>query len=137
MEDLEIRRIREILKDSSKLEGVLKYFQFSVGVLLNLSVLYAFATLGFAIAGLTNDSFFFSFHLLEVIKSQTILVNVLLSVYYPGHQLFFIYTFFIVLMYFFAIIIYYFMADVMPDGHCESLLICLATLYTHTFTVRI
>jgi len=137
MDDLEIRRITEILKDSSKLEGVLKYFQFFFGVFLNIEVLYAFATMGFALAGLTAHFFYFSFHLLEIITSQTVLLNVLLSVYNPRNQLFFIYFFFIVLMYFFSLIIYFFMYTDMPDGSCDSVLICLATLYTQTFTVRI
>ena len=135
MDDLEIRRISEILKESSQLEGVRKYFQFFFGVILNLSVLYALATLAFALAGLRSHYFYFSFHLLEVIISQTVLVNVLYSVANPISQLFFIYTFFIVLMYFFALLIYKFMYQDMPNGSCESLLICLATLYTQTFTV--
>ena len=136
LDDLEIRRIKEILKDSSKLEAALKYLQFFFGVFLNPYALYAFAKLGFAILGIYYHYFFFSFHLIEVITSQTVLVNVLLSIYIPIYQFFFIYMFFIVLMYFFSMFIYAEMYDNMPDGSCDSILICLSTLYTQTFTVR-
>ncbi len=136
MDDLEIRRIHEILKDSSKVEGILKNLRFMLHFLSNLSVLYAFATLAFAIAGLDAHFFFFALHLFEVIKSQKTLVNVIMSVYIPITQIIFIYIFFIVLMYFFTIFIYYFMFNYIPDGSCDSLQICLATLYTETFTVK-
>ena len=133
MNELEIRRIDKILT----LNGIKNLFK-KLGIYLRLiidpNVLYALAYILFSLLGLFVHDFFFAFHLMEFIKSQPILRSVLKAVYEPLNQLTYIFIFFLILVYFYALIVYYFFYDIMPENSCESIVYCLAYIYSNTFT---
>ena len=133
MNELEIRRIDKILT----LNGIKNLFK-KIGIYLRLiidpNVLYALAYILFSLLGLFVHDFFFAFHLMEFIKSQPILRSVLKAVYEPLNQLTYIFIFFLILVYFYALIVYYFFYDIMPENSCESIVYCLAYIYSNTFT---
>jgi len=106
-------------------------------ILSSLEVIYSIGYIGFTILALAIHKFFFAYHLIEFIKSQSVLQSVLKSVYNPCKQIFFIFSFFLMLIYFYVLIVYYFFYDIMPPFSCDSTLSCLATLYAQTFIVRI
>lgn len=136
MTELDLRRFRSILK-LDKIKVFFTKVMIIIQLMFNIEVLYAIGYMGFAILGLSLHNFFFSYHLIMFIRTQPILKNVLKAVYNPRKQLIFIFAFFILLEYFYALLVYYFFYDQMPDNSCESVFICLATIYTNTFTVNI
>lgn len=135
MHELEIEKISNILRIggwSNLWKKIQKYFK----LIFNMEVLYAVGYMGFAILALSIHYFFFCYHLIEFIKTQTVLKNVLRSVYNPRKQLIFIFVFFLVLEYFYSLLIFYFFYDIMPLNSCISVFSCLATVYTNTFSVN-
>jgi hypothetical protein len=134
MSELEIGKISNILQMDG-FKNFLNKFYINLKLLLNVEVLYAIGYMGFAILALSVHYFFYAYHLIEFIRSQTVLKNVLKSVYNPRWQLLFIFAFFILLEYLYSLVIYFFFHEMMPDNSCDSVFICLATVYTNTFTV--
>jgi hypothetical protein len=134
MSELEVARFPKIL--SEKWHQVLwKNVKIILKILSTLEVIYSIGYIGFTILALTIHNFFFSYHLIEFIKSQSVLRNVLKSIYNPRKQLIFVFAFFIVLIYFYVLVIFYFFYEQMPEYSCDSILSCLATIYRETFTV--
>ena len=133
MNELEIRRIDKILTING-FKDFLKKMQIYFQLIFDSDVLYALAFIAFSLLGLFVHNFFFAFHLIEFIKTQPILRNVLKAVYEPLSQLVFIFIFFIILVYFYSLIIFYFFYDIMPENSCSSVVICLAAIYSNTFT---
>lgn len=136
MSELEIGKIKNILT----IDGCGNFWKkvhIFTKLFFNVEVLYTLGYMGFAVLGLTTHYFFFCYHLIEFIRTQTVLKNVLKAVYNPRKQLLFIFAFFLLLEYFYSLIIYYFFFDIMPSHSCDSVFICLATVYTNTFTVYI
>ena len=88
----------------------------------------------FAILGLFVHHFFFSFHLIELIKSTPILKYVFLAFYEPLADVIFTYIFFFILIYFYSLLIFYRYYPLMPDYSCDSPLICMLFIYSNTFT---
>ena len=131
--DMEIHRVYNFLKSSGyslychKMMIFLKLF-------FNLHVLYTICYMVFAILGLFVHHFFFSFHLIEYIKSQPILKYVFLAFYEPLADVVFTYIFFFILIYFYSLLIFYRYYDLMPDYSCDSPLICMLYIYSNTFT---
>ena len=131
--DLEIHRVYSFLKSSGyslychKLMIYLK-------LLFNGHVLYSICYMIFAILGLFVHHFFFSFHLIELIKSQPILKSVFLAFYEPLADFVFTLIFFFILIYFYSLLIFYRYYDLMPDYSCDSPLICMMYIYSNTFT---
>ena len=131
--DMEIHRIYQFLKSSGyslychKLMIYLKLF-------FNFHVLYSVCYMVFAILGLFVHHFFFSFHLIELIKSTPILKYVFLAFYEPLADFVFTYIFFFILIYFYSLLIFYRYYDLMPDYSCDSPLICMMYIYSNTFT---
>jgi hypothetical protein len=136
MTDLEIRKFSHLINENVDCSDTFKKLKICAKLILNGEVLYASGYLAFAILAISYHYFFFCYHLIEFIKSQSVLRNVLKSVYNPRKQLIFIFMFFMVLEYFYSLIVFYFFYDQMPESSCSSMLICLATIYTQTFTVR-
>ena len=134
MSEYEIRKISNILTIDGW-SNFLKKVQILIKLLTDSEVLYALFYIGFAILALSSHYFYFSFHLIEFIKTQPVLRQVLRSVYNPRVQLIFIFAFFMVLEYFYTLIIFYVFHDIMPDDSCDSVFSCLATVYSETFTV--
>jgi inositol 1,4,5-triphosphate receptor type 1 len=121
-----------------KVDGIRIFFRkilSGLQMLSNIEVIYAIGYMGFAVLGLALHYFFFSYHLIMFIRTQPVLKNVLKAVYNPRQQLGFIFAFFILLEYFYSLIIYYFFYDIMPKNSCDSVFICLATIYQSTFMV--
>ena len=133
MNELEIRRIDKILTING-FKDFLKKMQIYFQLIFDSDVLYALAFIAFSLLGLFVHNFFFAFHLIVFIKTQPILRNVLKAVYEPLSQLVFIFIFFIILVYFYSLIIFYFFYDIMPENSCSSVVICLAAIYSNTFT---
>ena len=134
MSELDLRKFKKILiieKYKIYFRNILIILQ----LMFNIEIIYAIGYMGFAILGLANNYFFFSYHLIMFIRTQNVLKNVLKAVYIPRQQLLFIFAFFILLEYFYSLVIYYFFYDIMPENSCDSVIICLATIYTNTFTV--
>lgn len=133
MTDLETRRFEKIftISGGKKFTQKLKIYFL---LIINGDVIYALLYMGFAIVGLAYHYFFFAFHLLEFIKSQPILRNVLKAVTEPLSQLVFIFIFFIILIYFYSLIIFFFFHDIMPPASCSTVVVCLASIYSNTFT---
>ena len=135
MSELEIRKISHILKINGW-SNAIKNIQIFFKLFTDGDVLYALCYMTFSILALSVHYFFFSFHLIDFIKTQPILLQVLRSVYYPRKQLIFIFIFFLVLEYFYSLLIFYFFYDIMPIYSCDSVFSCFATVYTQTFTVK-
>ncbi len=131
---MQIKKFSKILGDSD-FSNFWKKLGIYTKLIFNWQVLYASGYLAFAILAFSIHYFFFCYHLIEFIKSQTVLRNVLKSIYGQGKQLLLIIAFFIVLEYFYSLVIYYFFFDYMPGESCSSVFICLATVYRETFTV--
>jgi hypothetical protein len=135
MSEVEIKKLNDILTIDG-CESFWKKISIFFKLMKNAEVLYTFFYLGFAILAMSVHYFFFSYHLIEFLKNQPVLVNVLKSVINPRKQLILIFLFFLILEYFYTLVIYYFFYDVMPQYSCESVIVCLATVYTQTFTVK-
>lgn len=133
MNDLEIRRIDKILTING-LKDFLKKMQIYFRLIIDSDVLYALTFIIFSLLGLIVHKFFFAFHLIEFIKTQPILRNVLKAVYEPLQQLTYIFIFFIILAYFYSLLIFYSFYDIMPPYSCSSVVICLSAIYSNTFT---
>ena len=131
--DMEIHRVYKFLKSSgyslycNKIMIFLKLF-------FNVHVLYTILYMVFAILGLFVHHFFFSFHLIELIKSTPILKYVFLAFYEPLADVIFTYIFFFILIYFYSLLIFYRYYPLMPDYSCDSPLICMLFIYSNTFT---
>ena len=78
MNELEIRRIDKILTING-FKDFLKKMQIYFQLIFDSDVLYALAFIAFSLLGLFVHNFFFAFHLIEFIKTQPILRNVLQS----------------------------------------------------------
>ena len=133
MNELEIHRIDKILTLNG-IKNLLKKIGIYLRLISDPNVLYALAYILFSLLGLFVHDFFFAFHLMEFIKSQPILRSVLKAVYEPLEQLAYIFIFFLILVYFYSLIIYYSFYDIMPENSCESIVYCLAYVYSNTFT---
>ena len=131
--DMEIHRVYSFLKSS----GYSLYCN-KIGIFIKLffnpHVLYTICFMLFAFLGLFVHHFFFSFHLIELIKSQPILKYVFLAFYEPLTDVVFTYIFFFILIYFYSLLIFYRYYDLMPDNTCDSPLICMLYIYSNTFT---
>jgi len=134
MTAIDIKKFSHVLNDKDFSDKYRK-FQIYFKIIFNAEVVYASGYLAFAILALSVHYFFFCYHLIEYIKSQNVLRNVLKAVYNPRKQLLFIFLFFFLLVYFYDLIIFYFFFDIMPGTYCSSAFICLATVYSQTFTV--
>lgn len=132
---MEIKRIYQIL-EQHYFQEIIKKIGISLQLLLNLEIIYYLGYFIFAILALKIHNFFFAYHLIEFIRSQEVLRNVLKAIYNPKTQLLFIFIFFMILQYFYALLVYYWFYDDMPDNSCESVFICMISIYTNTFTVR-
>jgi len=134
MTELEVARFPKILSEKWY-QMLWKNVKIIIKILSSMEVIYSIGYIGFTILALTIHSFFFAYHLIEFIKSQSVLRNVLKSIYNPRKQLMFVFAFFLVLIYFYVLIIFYFFYQVMPEYSCDSILSCVATIYRETFTV--
>ena len=131
--DMEIHRVYNFLKTSG-LSLYCHYIAIYIKLFFNFHVLYTICYMVFAILGLFVHHFFFSFHLIELIKSQPILKYVFLAFYEPLADVVFTYIFFFILIYFYSLLIFYRYYDLMPDNTCDSPLICMLYIYSNTFT---
>ena len=129
MSDLEIHSIDYFL-DSNSYRKILIYLY----LLIDIKVLYAFAYMVFALLGIFIHNFFFAFHLIEFIISQPILQYVFRAIVDPIAQLAYTFIFFFILIYFYSLIIFYNFQDIMPENSCDSPVICMAYIYSNTFT---
>ena len=131
--DFEIHRVYKFLKTKGcalYCNKIIIYLK----LLGNLHVIYTICYMAFAILGLFWHHFFFSFHLIEFIKSQPILNYVFLAFYEPLAEFLYTYIFFFILIYFYSLLIFYRYYDLMPDNSCDSPLICMMYIYSNTFT---
>ena len=103
-------------------------------LILDIKVLYALAYMVFALLGIFIHNFFFAFHLIEFIISQPILQYVFRAIVDPIAQLAYTFIFFFILIYFYSLIIFYNFQEIMPDNSCDSPVICMAYIYSNTFT---
>ena len=103
-------------------------------LLFDIKVIYALAYMVFALLGIFVHNFFFAFHLIEFIISQPILQYVFRAIVDPIAQLAYTFIFFFILIYFYSLIIFYNFQDIMPDNSCDSPVICMAYIYSNTFT---
>ena len=109
-----------------------KKFKVILSLLTNIEVLYEVGYLGFAILAFGLHYFFFAYHLIDFIRTQQILINVLKSIYNSRIQLVFTLAFYLLLIYFYSLIFYYFYYDDMPPYSCDSVFQCLATVFANT-----
>ena len=129
MSDLEIHSIDYFL-DSNSYRKIFIYLY----LFIDIKVLYAIAYMIFALLGIFAHNFFFSFHLIEFIISQPILQYVFRAIVDPIAQLAYTFIFFFILIYFYSLIIFYNFQEIMPENSCNSPVICMAYIYSNTFT---
>ena len=129
MNNLEIHRMNYFFNTKSY-KKILIYIR----LILNIKVIYALLYMIFAILGIAEHKFFFAFHLIEFIISQPILQYVFRAIIDPIAQLAYTFIFFFILIYFYSLIIFYYFQEIMPENSCDSPLICMAFIYSNTFT---
>lgn len=131
MNELEVGRIYESLK-VDKTPDMIQKTKIIFKLLSKIEILYEVGYIGFALAAFGVHYFFFAYHLIEFIRSQPALKNVLMSIYKCRIPLFFTFIFFIVLIYFYSLIFYYFFFQDFPPFTCDSVFICMATVFQNT-----
>ena len=129
MSDLEIHRIQYFF-ETSNYKKIFIY----IYLVMDIKVLYALAYMIFALLGIFIHNFFFAFHLIEFIISQPILQYVFRAIMDPIAQLAYTFIFFFILIYFYSLIIFYNFQEIMPSNSCDSPIICMAYIYSNTFT---
>lgn len=106
-------------------------------LLSKIEIVYEVGYIFFALLAFGIHYFFFAYHLIEFIRSQPVLTNVLMSVYKSRVQLFFTFVFFMVLIYFYSLIFYYFFYYDFPPYTCDSVFMCMATVFQNTVSYLI
>ena len=112
----------------------LKAFKY---LLFDFEVMYEIGYITFAILAFLVHYFFFVYHLIDFIRTQQVLINVLKSIYNSRVQLFFTLMFYLILIYFYALIFYYFFYDDMPPYTCDSIFLCIITIFTNTVSLNL
>ena len=106
-------------------------------LILDTDFLYNSLYLLMALLGNFIDPFFFSFHLLEVIRRSSTLINVINAFWYPKKQIIVTLILFIMVEYVFTIFVFLFFGDQALDEHkhrfCNEFDRCLVTIIDYTF----
>ena len=129
MSNLEIHRMNYFFNTKSY-----KKLFIYIRLIFDIKVIYALLYFVFAVLGISIHNFFFAFHLIEFIISQPILQYVFRAIIDPIAQLAYTFIFFFILIYFYSLIIFYYFQEIMPENSCDSPLICMAFIYSNTFT---
>lgn len=109
------------------------FFIIMLRILTDLDLFYNTAFLVFAILGIRLNYFYFSVHLLEIIKRSSTLNNVIQAIWAPKKQILVTFFLFFLVEYFFTVIIYLFFYDDAHTKMCYRMDTCLAAIFDNTF----
>lgn len=111
-------------------EMMILHFNFLVKLLKQLEILYNIGNISFALLAFGIHYFFFAFHLIDFIRSQPLMINVLMSVYKCRMQLLVVLIFLLIATYFYSLVIYYFFYHEIRAHACNSVLACIVVVFT-------
>lgn len=104
--------------------------KFFFKLMKQLEILYNIGNITFALLAYGIHYFFFAFHLIDFVRSQPLMINVLMSVYNCRLQLVVVFIFLLITTYFYALIIYYFFYQEIRAHACNSVLSCIVVVFT-------